>query len=512
MNDTTIICGDEISETCILKAGLLTFRMYRTPRSALHASIQPYWDIAHQDWQELWREEHDDGFQCGYFVPTGAECGPDGCPPVLVFRGSDGEGGPHGDFDNLGICLRGRFDPFVNVPPGGGGDVDPDPFEFDYTFSPDPDIAGKTMAEMRAAPGLTEAQLFSGDRGQETFVIDVPNWPWDVDFELDWRLDASLFYGTRGDWTVDFAQGLGTETSQYRSARLFAEQAARQAKNEHGGRLIITGHSLGGGLATCAGIRIRAMSEFDDLKVHVRGYNPAGLHENTAQRAGGTKSMANEVPTRLEHVKDELLNSLQAQIVPILNPLLKLGNQEMPPPVPTPASVPGISPGAMILASLSMEYAPYGQPLPVLFPLSQAAAFAGSTLPNMQAISAHLDRATSVRNFVQNFIDHLLRGLGGGTPMNSNQLRELSAIQDSFALPDSFMADALEAFTNGGPTPRLELGNTTYLNTVAEPFVNDLLQETVGFARILLASGLYHTFPPCATTLIMPRLPLTSGP
>lgn len=201
MGETTVICGDQISETCILKAGLLSFRMYRTPRDSLHENLRPYWDIAHRDWQEVWREDDPDGFQCGLFVPTGAECGPDGCPPVLVFRGSDGEvgpAGPHGDFDNLGITLRGNFDAFLDVPPGGGGNVDPDAFTFDYTFSPDPDIAGKTLAEMRGAAGLTEAALFSGDEGFDEFVIDVPNWPWDVDLRVDWRLDASLFYGERG--------------------------------------------------------------------------------------------------------------------------------------------------------------------------------------------------------------------------------------------------------------------------------------------------------------------------
>lgn len=514
MNDTTIVCGDEISETCILKAGLLTFRMYRTPRDSLHPSIRPYWDVAHRDWQELWREEHPDGFQCGFFIPTGVDCGPDGCPPVLAFRGSDGEvgeAGPHGDFDNLGITLRGSFDTFLDVPPGGGGDVDPDEFAFDYTFSPDPDIKGKTMAQMRAQGDMTEAILFSGDRGTEEFVIDVPNWPWDVDLQVDWRLDASLFYGTRGDWTVDFAQGLGTETSQYRSARLFAEQAARQAKNDYGGRLIVTGHSLGGGLATCAGIRIRALSEFDDLKVHVRGYNPAGLHENTATRAGGTLSTANRVPTRLEHVKDELLNSLQAKIVPILNPLLALGGQEMPRPVPTPASVPGISPGAMFVGPLTMQYAEYGQPLPVLFPLSAAGQLAGGDLNHIEALSSMLDQANTVQEFIVAFVNYILRQMGGGTMMNSDQLTELATLQDSFSLPEDFLETALDAFVNGGTPPRLELGNTPYFNNIVEPFVNSLIAQVTGFGRLLLASGLYHTFPPCATTLIMPRLPLTNA-
>lgn len=513
MTESTLICGDEISETCILKAGLLTFRMYRTPRASLHANIQPYWDIAHGDWREVWREDHPDGFQCGFFVPIGAECGPDGCPPVLVFRGSDGESGPagpHGDFDNLGMTLRGSFDAFLDVPPGGGGNVDPEPFTFDHTFSPDPDINGKTMAQMRAAGDMTEATLFAGDAGSEEFVIDVPNWPWDVDLRVDWRLDASLFYGTRGDWTVDFAQGLGTETSQYRSALQYAEQAARQAMNDYDGRLIITGHSLGGGLATAAGIRIRALSEFDDLKVHVRGYNPAGLHPNTAERAGGTLTMANNVPTRLEHVKDEVLNSLQAGIVPILNALLTLGGQSMPRPVPTPASVPGKSPGEMAVGPVVMDYAAFGQPLPVLYPLSAASALAGGSLNHIEALDGMLSQARTVRDFMVAFVEYVLSQLGGGPPLNSNQLTELGDLQDTFNLPADFMDRLTDAFLNGGTPPSLELGNTAYLNDTVEPFINSLIAQVIGFGRVLLASGLYHTFPPCATSLIMPGLPNTS--
>lgn len=280
--------------------------------------------------------------------------------------------------------------------------------------------------------------------------------------------------------------------------------------NEYGGRLIITGHSLGGGLATCAGIRIRALSEFDDLKVHVRGYNPAGLHGNTAQRAGGTLSSANTVPTRLEHVKDEMLNSLQAKIVPILNPLLRLGGQSMPRPVPTPVSVPGISPGEMAVSTLIMNYADYGQALPVLYPLSASQALSGGNLGHIEAISSIISGATTVRQLVVEFIEYALRGLGGGTMLDSNQLKELGALQDTFNLPDDFMSDMTNAFLHGGTPPHLNLGDTPYLNNMVEPFVNDLITQVAGLGRILLASGLYHTFPPCATTLIVPGLPITT--
>ncbi len=68
-------------------------------------------------------------------------------------------------------------------------------------------------------------------------------------------------------------QSIGKETDHYKRAM----NIAKQANEKLGGQLEITGHSLGGGMATAAGI-------VSGSKTYA--YNPAGVHPATLERAG----------------------------------------------------------------------------------------------------------------------------------------------------------------------------------------------------------------------------------
>ena len=72
-------------------------------------------------------------------------------------------------------------------------------------------------------------------------------------------------------------QAFGAEDSAYEEARLIVEAF----KQKHGaGRVHVIGHSLGGGLATWAGI---------NAGVRVTGFNSAGLHINLRNRLGASR-------------------------------------------------------------------------------------------------------------------------------------------------------------------------------------------------------------------------------
>jgi RHS repeat-associated protein len=60
--------------------------------------------------------------------------------------------------------------------------------------------------------------------------------------------------GTEGnrDWTTNRAQGKGQRTSQYNQAIALVKRVQERIVNKLGGKLILTGHSLGGGLAAAA--------------------------------------------------------------------------------------------------------------------------------------------------------------------------------------------------------------------------------------------------------------------
>ncbi len=83
------------------------------------------------------------------------------------------------------------------------------------------------------------------------------------------------FRGTQGaqDWETNAKQGFGQETEHYDNAM----NLAIKSKKILGDRLEVTGHSLGGGIATAAGIVSGAKTY---------AYNPAGLHPVTLERKG----------------------------------------------------------------------------------------------------------------------------------------------------------------------------------------------------------------------------------
>ena len=75
------------------------------------------------------------------------------------------------------------------------------------------------------------------------------------------------------DWVTNFGQGLGFETAQYNEAIALA----RQAKVAYGEDVIITGHSLGGGLAATAAIA---------ADIPAVTFNASGVHDRTLERIG----------------------------------------------------------------------------------------------------------------------------------------------------------------------------------------------------------------------------------
>lgn len=83
------------------------------------------------------------------------------------------------------------------------------------------------------------------------------------------------FRGTQGvkDGAADVMQAFGGETDQYTRA----VRTAQKLKRVMGDKLDITGHSMGGGMATAAGIVTGS---------HVYAIDPAGVHPATLERFG----------------------------------------------------------------------------------------------------------------------------------------------------------------------------------------------------------------------------------
>lgn len=131
--------------------------------------------------------------------------------------------------------------------------------------NPNPPAAqGLSFAETKGAAGLAydakKGEVYTFPDGKKWEVVDVQD-----DNKSGFRAialrpqDANdrrvvvAFAGTRDgkDWKNNIGQGLGLPTRQYRQAVAFADKW----KTAHGGNVILTGHSLGGGLASYASIK-----------------------------------------------------------------------------------------------------------------------------------------------------------------------------------------------------------------------------------------------------------------
>jgi hypothetical protein len=152
--------------------------------------------------------------------------------------------------------------------------------------------------------------------------------------------DAGLYRGPAGqvvlafcgtdqgkDWPQNLGQGIGLQTEQYEDAI----ELGRQAKKAYGQELLLTGHSLGGGLASAAAV-------VTDTPAVT--YNSAGVHNNTLSRENIDPAAAKEYAAdgliRSYSVKNELLTHLQEDSIPLKWALPNaIGHRiELPDPAP----------------------------------------------------------------------------------------------------------------------------------------------------------------------------------
>lgn len=130
------------------------------------------------------------------------------------------------------------------------------------------------------------------------------------------------------DWKHNVRQGLGLRDSQYEQA----VELSRKAHRAFGDNLVLTGHSLGGGLASVGAIATNAPAVI---------FNSAGLHDNTIEWLGFDpkavrRELANSGQIRRYAVDGEILTSLQEERL-LTRALLPdaLGNKiELPDPDP----------------------------------------------------------------------------------------------------------------------------------------------------------------------------------
>ncbi|CAE6748122.1 XVIPCD domain-containing protein [Xanthomonas arboricola pv. corylina] len=149
------------------------------------------------------------------------------------------------------------------------------------------------------------------------------------------------------DWKHNLGQGLGFDDAQYASAI----QLGSQAKQAFGDQVVISGHSLGGGLAA-------ASAMVNDIPAVT--YNAAGVNDRTLERQGLDASAAKEYASseliRGYHVKNEILTHLQEDSIPLKWAMPNAAGHQIELPEPDPLSFGRrLVPGMMLMHRMDLH-------------------------------------------------------------------------------------------------------------------------------------------------------------
>lgn len=336
---TTVCRGDALCNECLGHAFLLNYDVYgqtadefEWPLDQMIRQNEPRWERDHAFESANENEPSNSQFHFRFYkpvIPDGKDM-TDVCPPALVFRGSQGSN-PQ-SFRELTVRLHIRTSNLSWSEPIAGGLAawnDLGDLHIDHPvliMGNDPDIGGLeriTLFGARDSLRIDFSRLFG--------LINTH-------LSLDYEISAYVYHGTNGDYGVNFAQGLGYETDQYTRAMRAGVAAAQEAKDNWGGRLIITGHSLGGGQASAAAAA--AKKAHDDVTIWCRTYDASGLHPNTV--ANFNKASTTQNPqTRCWSIDDEILTTLQSypSKIPLLTSIFRWAEAANGRPVTMPLAV-----------------------------------------------------------------------------------------------------------------------------------------------------------------------------
>jgi hypothetical protein len=181
--------------------------------------------------------------------------------------------------------------------------------------------SGWTIAspEQLAAIGLTENMLSSpqSEFRAEVYVREIGGQP---SYVVAFRGSQSA-----SDWGANIKQGIGLRTDHYNRALEIGERLIVPA----GARVTLTGHSLGGGLASAASLA---------AELPASTFNAAGLSDRTLAQArtiAGADGRVDVPDISAFHVRGEILSTLQDGGDRVLGILLRAGFLDLPEAVGT---------------------------------------------------------------------------------------------------------------------------------------------------------------------------------
>lgn len=193
--------------------------------------------------------------------------------------------------------------------------------------------AGWTIAspQQLAAIGLAENMLSSpqSEFRAEVYVREIAGQP---NYVVAFRGSQSA-----SDWGANIKQGVGLRTDHYNRALEIGERLIVP----QGARVTLTGHSLGGGLASAASLA---------AELPAATFNAAGLSDRTLTQAraiAGADGRVDIPDISAFHVRGEILSTLQDGGDRVLGALLNAGFLDLPEAVGTRIPLNAVRPEGM---------------------------------------------------------------------------------------------------------------------------------------------------------------------
>ena len=327
--NTTTVSGNTSMDKCLNRAAWLIFDVYDQQYGRMAAQTRPMLADARKNWSKIFDNKDDDsGYRSVLYRPNGNDSeNALLCPPALVFRGSD-----LNEEEMSGLAISIEIDYQWDLGIFSANSENGPPKRFEFVFSPNPEVAQLNPSAL-SAQGFTQTSIIKNDAGHiaKRAVVSVPvpaPVPLPVSGAANWNASITVWTKDKGDWATNFRQGVGLETTQYDELAVDdARRAAQIALSEWDGRLMILGHSLGGGLASLAACV--AQNENPTLKIGARTFNAAGLHSATA---GRHKTSLSAATVRSFAVEDEILTTVQKRSspIPLISHILRWAGRTMP--------------------------------------------------------------------------------------------------------------------------------------------------------------------------------------
>lgn len=417
---STIIRGEATDKVCLDHATFMLLDNYQKDPALLQPETAAGMREISAKWDRVTTEnigvEKASGFYATLYTPKDGN----DCPPTLALRGTVFD-----DARGIAIAVRQKIYPAV-LPSAAK--------EFDYGFAPgyvDP-AAGEGGTRWFHKFGYVDELTSRGDwielfgyLGLNTTITSrrqvllPPVMPasllnqgdyFDIVQEVTYELWLNR---DEGDWAANVLQGVGVETAQYGADLRGALDDAMDVAEKFDNQLRITGHSLGGGLASAAAIRAKALDP--EMKIYGLTYDSSGVHPFTAELLETSLDLASDAKILARAVEDEILTSLEkdSDFVPIFSSLLRFTGHKMPSPLGTFVSKKGVSPGPLGNAWVEgqgivkgQQYAPKWQNMPNLLAIGQQDLIAWeggeNPLKTWDNLASHFAQATTVKQMIEN--------------------------------------------------------------------------------------------------------------